>query len=454
MKPQGRLSRLVVAAYSAPTFAEQIMLGPIFGILPALYAQHTRATLQVTGFIFMISRVLDSFLDPAVGYLSDITKSAFGPRKPWMLAGAITCVASVLLFYQPPSTAGGLYFFVWCTLLLVGWTTLVIPYNAWSVELTGDYEERSRLFAWRNTLGGIGGLVFALSPVITEPLTGHTEFTPKVMTLIAWALAVILPATTLMALLFVPRGESRAVEKPSLKALIPALRANRLIWLFVGITLVAGFGQGIATSLSFLYISSYLGLGAYISLFGAVSLCVTVGSIPIWLDIVRRFGKHLPWAIACFAQAFVAPILIFLPHGKASLIPMAVLSAAGGFLQGVMAVAPQSILADIIDYDTLKTGVNRAGNYFAFLTFLSKATTGLAGGLGLMIVGLFGFSPAHANTPTAVGGFLGTIAVAPAVLGFISGFLVRMYPIDERRQRVIQKRIAQRAERALRLASG
>lgn len=443
-----RLSRTVLAAYSAPTFAEQIMLAPVWGILPALYAQHTLATLEITGFVFLIARLFDALLDPVVGYLSDITKSRYGPRKPWILAGALTSAVSVLFFYDPPANAGGFYFFGWCMTLFVGWTMLVIPYNAWAVELTGNYQERAKLFGWRNALGGLGGLLFILSPVILRTWTGNTEFSFDVMLVLAWALVFILPISVAIALAVVPPGETVATERPSLKSLLPALRRNRVMWLFVTITLLGGLGQGVFVALQFLFISTYLGLGAHISLIGAAQFAVHIASIPVWLAVVRRVGKHKPWAVSNFVLALTAPLLIFLPHGEAALIPMIAISVLAGFMGAVNAVSPQSMLADIIDYDTLKTGVNRAGNYFAFLTFLSKATTGVGGGLGLILVGLFGFTPGIQNTHAAEIGFLATVAIGPAILGGLNGFLILMYPLDERRQGIIRRRIEQRAARA------
>lgn len=453
MTTQPRLSRSVLAAYSAPTFAEQIMLQPIFGILPALYAQHTLATLQITGVIFMIARIFDAILDPVVGYLSDVTKSPWGPRKPWILAGAVVSAVGVLYFYDPPATADGEYFFIWCMVLFVGWTFLMVPYNAWAVELTGNYQERARLFGWRNTLGGLGGLAFILSPVALQYWTGNTEFTLEVMRILALGLCFILPVSVAIAISVVPQGESVATERPSLRGLLPALRKNRVMWLYVCITLLGGIGQGVFISLQFLYISSYLGIGAHISLLGVAQFATHIIAIPLWVWAVRWVGKHRPWAVTNLILALMAPVLIFLPHGEAALVPMLVISAIAGVLGATQAVSPQSMLADIIDYDTLKTGVNRAGNYFAFLTFLSKATTGFGGGIGLILVGLFGFVPGAQNTPLAETAFLATIAIGPAILGVVTAFLIFSYPLDERRQKIIRKRIEQRAERAARAAA-
>jgi len=424
------------------------MLGPIFGILPALYAANTKVSLETIGFVFVFARLFDAVSDPVVGYFSDITRSRYGPRKPWIAVGAILSALSVLFFFAPSSNAGGSYFLFWCMSLFVGWTCLMIPYNAWAVELSGDYHGRASLFAWRNFFGGAGGLLFVSSPVLLHYWTGSTEFTFEVLWYLACLIAVIMPLSVGVAVYVVPKGRSVAIERPSLKGLVDSLRRNRVMWLFIGATLSSGLSQGAFISLQFIYISSYLELGEYISLFGVAQMGTYIVSIPIWLRAVKRFGKHLPWAYSSFVMALFAPVLIILPVGEASLIPMVIISLVAGFFNATHAVSPQAILADIIDYDTLKTGVNRAGNYFAFLTFLSKATTGLGSGLGLAIVGLLGFSPGAENDATAVWGLLAIIAIGPAVMGMITGFLILKYPLNEHKQNIIRKRIERRAERA------
>lgn len=453
MTAQTRLPRRTLCAFAAPTFGEQIMLAPIFGILPALYAENTLVSLQMIGVMFMIARIFDAFSDPAIGYLSDITKSRFGQRKPWILAGAVVAAISVLFLYQPPPNANATYFFVACMAYFLGWTMLMIPYNAWSVELSGNYFERARLFGWRNAFGGFGGLLFTLSPLLLVNFTGTTEFTLDTMSILAWFLVIVLPGTALIAVLVVPRGTKVSTDIASLKTLWPALKKNRVMWLFITITLFAGLGQGIFVSLQFLYISAYLGLGASIAIIGSSQFVAHLLAIPMWLAIVRRFGKHKPWAASNFILAVMAPFLILVPQGQEGLLPLIAISVLAGVMSAVNAVSPQSMLADIIDYDTLKTGADRAGSYFAFLTFLSKATAGLGGGLGLMIVGLFGFVPGAENTPFAETVFLGMIAVGPALLGGFTGFLILTYPLNERRQKIIRERIVQRSQRLAMAAS-
>ena len=48
------------------------------------------------------------------------------------------------------------------------------------------------------------------------------------------------------------------------------------------------------------------------------------------------------------------------------------------------AVLPAAILADVIDYGTLKSGVVRTGSYFAFYQLTTKVAMAIGSGLGFM----------------------------------------------------------------------
>jgi Na+/melibiose symporter-like transporter len=452
MTAKGFRTRTCVA-FGAPGFTEQLMIAPVWGILPALYAEHRAASLAAIGTVFMIARLFDAVSDPVIGYLSDITRSRFGPRKPWIAGGGLVSMIAIPFLYIPPQDAGTVYFFAWTSVLFVGWTMMVIPYNAWTTELTGDYQERARLFAYRNGILYTGALISSLAPILLFPLTGNTEFSLEFFRYLALALLVLIPVSIGIALYNVPQGESMAIERPTLRGIPQALRRNRVMWLFVAVSFLGALAQGMAGALEFLWMSNYLQLGPYVPLLFSLGVAISLGSIPLWYKLVERFGKHLPWAISSLVFALVSPLVFFVSPGLDSLPVLLFLITVWGFVKATSAVAAQSMLADIIDFDTLKTGVNRAGNYFSLLTLLSKGCLALGAGLGLALVGFFGYDPSTVNDDDAVFAFLAVFCLVPAVLMAINGLLILRYPLNERRQGIVRKRIEQLAERAQRASA-
>lgn len=444
-----RLSTTTCLAYGAPTFAERILIAPVLGILPALYAAHTGMPLALLGTIFLASRLIDAFTDPLIGYLSDITRSRFGARKPWIACGTLVLALATLFLYTPSPSSNAFYFGFWSVGFFLGWTMLVIPYNAWATEITGDYFERSRLFAYRNWIGSAGGLLFAASPYFLSHWTGSTEYSLELLRVVALVMIVVLPISTAIALYKAPTGAGLATEQPSLRGLADAMKNNRVMWLFLSVTLIGAVGQGTYGALEFLYISNQLQLGTYYYQLAIVQGVVGLAAISFCLKLVALIGKHVLWSGACFLLAVFLPGHFLLQPGESALPFLFAYATVLGLTNAVAAVSPQSMLADVIDYDNLKTGVNRAGNYFALLTLLSKASLAIGSGFGMIAIGLFGYDLNQENSTESIRGLLLVFALFPTLCFLANGFLLLKYPLDERRQRIIHKRIEQRAERIL-----
>jgi len=102
----------------------------------------------------------------------------------------------------------------------------------------------------------------------------------------------------------------------------------------------------------------------------------------------------------------------------------------------------------VIDYDILKTRVNRSANYFAASTLISKLNAALGSGIGFIILGAFGYSVAGSNSDAANMGIIFTTLVLPAIFLTLAGVMLWFFPIDHRRQSIIRRRIEARAQRA------
>src|SRR5438552_6249364 len=100
-----------------------------------------------------VSIVVDAVMDPAIGFISDNTRSRWGRRHPYMLLSAIPTAAALGLIFSVPAslTGGALFAYVLAILLLlrVGMSAFTLPYAALGAELTNNYTERSTVVAYR-----------------------------------------------------------------------------------------------------------------------------------------------------------------------------------------------------------------------------------------------------------------------------------------------------------------
>jgi glycoside/pentoside/hexuronide:cation symporter, GPH family len=314
------------------------------------------------------------------------------------------------------------------------------------MELSRDYGERARIFTYVGVAQGIGAILFAAAPFL--PFFRTTGLGPQAISAIGWTVAISLPSVYAFMLVVVPQGAVLHSERPSLRKLFGALRANRLLWRFLAAYMVGGTAQTIVLACFYFFMDAYLKLG---SKFPVALLVVYLGGmagIPLWLAVIRRFGKHRAWAAGWGSLAVTGIALALLPPGAASLLPLLAIVAVYGAASAIDLVAPLALLGDIVDYDQWKTRVNRAGNYNALAVLLQKGNIALGGAIAFFALDWVGFDVRTTEHSAASStAFLLIFAALPAVLFFASSWIVWRFPLDRRRHELIRRRLAQRSAR-------
>lgn len=448
MKPgqETKLSTIKLIAYAAPVFPLSMMLGPVGNFLPLFYAKYTAISLTSIGLALLLGRLVDAFTDQIVGYLSDMTRSRFGRRKPWLVAGTLVCMASSFFLYMPSAESGFAYFFVSLLVLYLGWTMVSVPHLAWGAELTRNYNERAKISSFIAVLQPLG---FALVLSLTFlPFLKSTELTPEVVAIMGLAMVAVLPLTVGASVAMVPAGIAAPHENPSLGELYRSVRFNRPFWRFMAFNILAYIGLGMMSSLIPIYMDFALGLGASISLAFIVNMVVMGASVPLWLRVVYRVGKHRALAISSALSIVILPTILLIKPGSGALLPFLLWMVALGAAGGTNAISVNAIMGDIVDYDTLRTRGNRAGNYYAFMGFLTKASGALGGGFAFLLLSLFGFdAKATSQSELALFGLKFSMAGLPLVLSVLAIALVFRFPLDARRHAIIKRRLEQREAR-------
>jgi len=201
----------------------------------------------------------------------------------------------------------------------------------------------------------------------------------------------------------------------------------------------------------FMFVDTYLCAGdkyPFLMISGSI---ISIMVMPLWLKLIKRFSKHQTWAIATLIGAAVILCQIFLKPGTQVFIPLLLIYSIYTATYSCSIVASMSMLGDTIDYDMLKTGVNRGGQYFSFLALIMKATIAFGGGAAFYLLSLFNYDPkvmVHDNA-SAFGMKL-TCILLPPFFYIIGATLIWFFPITKKRQRIIKKRIESRAERVKR----
>jgi GPH family glycoside/pentoside/hexuronide:cation symporter len=443
----GNLTRRL--AYAGVYVPFSILHAPALAVLPALYSRYAHLHLVFIGMVLALARIVDCAIDPVIGFASDRTQSRFGRRKPWIVAGAVVCSVAAYFLFRPSAATGAVYFALWYFILYVGWTLAEIPHTAWINEISPEYDERSRLAAYRATAGFVGMLLFQLC--VFMPWFPTTTITPAVTAFASWVVIGLMPVTVIWALRSVRDTGGPVADRSSILSVLRGVKGNRPFWILIASSACSGMAFGMVGALFFFYLQDYLGIGDKFAHIQIVALLTGIVGISCWLKVMLRIGKHRALAICCASTLLTLLGMAFVRPGPNAFPIVFSLFAVSAFAGAGFETAGWSMMADVVDYGTLKTGERRAGNYYAVMSFVAKISLAAGGGIALIIAGLFGFSGEHANGPAAMRGFFLAFIVIPIVLHGLASLCAYRFPLDTRRQGIVRRRIQSR--HAVRLAS-
>lgn len=417
----------------------------VIGFLPYYYRLYLGFDYATAGLLVLLTRLWDVVTDPAVGILSDRTRTRLGRRRPWLLAALpVLLVGLWQVFYAEPGVTA-LAIGLWTMLLFLGWTMVVLPLNAWGAELSPDYHMRARISAVREALA-LAGTVLALV-ILARAVESGGAAVGAAFEQLGLGLAVAFALTIALAVLFVPEAEAPQQNDVATKWWdLRALGANRPLRQLSAAFLLNGIANGLPPILFLYYVQSVLGSGedaaALILLY---FLCGILG-VPLWTWLGRRLGKHGAWRLAMTAAAFCFLPAGFLGPGDME-IYLAVVVATGLCL-GADFFLPPAIAADVADQDEVYSGRARAGLFYALLGMLYKASWALAGAAGLFALALTGFdeSLGRENSPLALAGVSTMYALVPAAFKLTAVLVMRNFALDEAAHRSLRQRLAERGE--------
>ncbi|MFO7999399.1 MAG: MFS transporter, partial [Bacteroidales bacterium] len=399
---------------------------------------------------------------------TDNTKSRFGRRRPYIFVGAILSGSLFAILWQLNPENSQMYNF-WYFLILslvyiMGNTIFSTPLIGLGYEMTPDYNERTRLMGFSQTIGQIAWMVVPWFWVlIANPnLFESQAIGVRRLSIIVGGICLLLG---LLPALFCREVDQKALSNrddltvknlaKNLKSLIrnmglifkniPFVRLCGATFLvFNGYQMVASFSYFIIVF--YMFRGDYGAAGTWPAWFSTVSaLCTAFLIIPIITRMANKWGKRNAFIIATIISIVgyglkwwgfnpENPWLIFMP------VPFMVFGIGGLF------TLMMSMTADVCDLDELNNGMPRKeGTFGAIYWWMVKLGQGLALVLGGLVLKLVGFdqnaSIQAAETLTRLR--LADIMV-PAFTAGLAILVMWKYDLTEKRAREIKNELVRR----------
>lgn len=336
--------------------------------------------ITVIGGITALGRVFDAFTDPMIASLSDRCTSKNGRRIPFLKWASLPlALATVLVFWSPvneKSWINAVFLLVMVLAYYLFITAYCTPYNALISELGHTQQERLNISTAISFTFIAGTAVAYLAPAIWGifvPALGRVgaiRLTFTVMAAVAW-LCMLVPVFCIREKEYV---NTVPVQESAFHSLAATFR-NGEFRKFVGSDIFYWIALTMfQTGLPF-FVTSLLKLPETMTTLYFVGM--TALSVLFYLPVNKltpKFGKKrmLLFAFVMFSTAFFYTGFM----GKIPFLSAAVqgfvLMVFAALPMAIFGILPQAMVADIAESDSVTTGSNREGMFFAARTFAFK----------------------------------------------------------------------------------
>ncbi|WP_243878610.1 MFS transporter [Winogradskyella pelagia] len=422
----------------------------------------------LAGLLGGLPRIFDAITDPIMGFISDNTVSKWGRRRPYIFVGAI--LSGVLFAVLWQLDAGNSqnynfwYFLIFSLLFLVGNTMFATPLVGLGYEMTSDYNERTRLMAFSQTIGQIAWMIVPWFWVLIadEDLFATQAIGVRQLSLMVGGVCIIfgiLPAIFCRGL---DAGNMENRKEISLKSLgtnlkelfrgIVEVSKSRPFMKLCGATFLVFNGFQLVASFSFFIIVYYMfngdfaAAGNWPAWFSTITAVITAFAvIPIISKLADRYGKRSAFIISTVISiiGYILkwwgfdpgnPWLMFMP------IPFMAFGLGGLF------TLMMSMTADVCDLDELENGMPRKeGTFGAIYWWMVKMGQALALVLQGFVLKMVGFiSDAPTQTVETMTNLRIADIVIPVLTAGIAIIVMWKYSLSEERAREIKAELVER----------
>jgi GPH family glycoside/pentoside/hexuronide:cation symporter len=400
--------------------------------------------------ILMSLRLWDAMMDPITGWISDNYRSKWGRRRPFIFVGAILSGILYPIIWWFPTDLSQVQIMFWVIgfgiLFYTAFALWAMPYQSMLMEMTPDYNERTRVAEYRSyfqtAAGFLNGWMWWLSMLPVFFINGAAS-PVNGMRYLSLIIAVLILVLGVLPAIFVKERyyESDLVQnqkKIKLSDSIKETFSNRPFLILCALTVFFLLGTSIFDSYG-RYVGTYYVLGgdwnegAKFAGYGTfIYMAFSFMFIPLFRRLSEQVGKPkvLMLSMALVIIAVSTTWWTFTPSNPWLMLSNTALIGAG--YAGLWLMIP-SMQVDVVDYDEMKTGERREGAYAAIFSWVLKFSFVIGFLISGPLIEWTGFD-ANLNNNQLPGVYTNMrigYLVIPIVALILAMLLLRIFPITK-----------------------
>lgn len=337
----------------------------------------------LAGTVVLLSKIWDAVSDPIMGSISDNTRGRYGRRRPYMLAGFfLVIIAFTMLWYAPNfSSQEAKFAFVAISYMFFSTvsTIVMVPYTAFSSEISQDVKERGRVNGSRLFFSQVASLIGAVLPMVIVGL-----FPEKTGYLMMGLIFGVFFAVPFLGIFLWCRERTPIPEEKyrfSLKRTLSPFKI-RTYRSLISIYLLAFFVMDVVSAVFAYYMTYYIGRGDLLEMVLGTMLLTQIAALAFVVLLAEKIGKPKTFILGAVVFILGSFALGFYNTDWHISAIFVIAAVVGLGLIGCI-VMPWVMFPDVTDISELAFGERRSGAFAGFMTFMRKFSSAI----GIWIVG-------------------------------------------------------------------
>lgn len=331
----------------------------------------------LAGTVILLSKIWDALSDPIMGSISDNTRSRYGRRRPYMLAGFFLIIIAFTMLWYAPGFDSNTAKFVFVAFSYIFFSTVstivMVPYTAFSSEISQDVKERGRVNGARLFFSQTASLIGAVLPMVIVGL--FPEKTGYVMMGFIFGLFYAVPFLGIFLWCRERTPFSKEISRFSLKKTLSPFKI-RTYRSLIAIYLLAFFVMDVVSAVFTYYMTYFIGREDLLELVLGTMLITQIAALPFAIMLAEKIGKPKTFIIGAVVFILGSFALGFYntswPIGA-----IFVIAAVVGLGLIACIVMPWVMFPDVTDVSVLAFGDRRSGAFAGFMTFLRKFSSAI-----------------------------------------------------------------------------
>ncbi|NIF34592.1 MFS transporter [Enterobacter sp. Cy-643] len=441
-----KLSIVEKVGFGAGDMAINVVIVAMQLLLAYFYTDIYGLKAADVGVLLIVVRMIDAFIDPAMGMLTDKISTRWGRYRPWLIWFAAPFGFAVYLMFITPDvayTAKLAWAYFTYILMTVVYTAITIPYISLIGVISNDPVERLSANGYRFVMTKIAAfLVTIVVPMLAVWLGQGSKAHGYQLSMGLMGLM----GTLLFVFCFLTTRERSEPELPSLgiKQQFATLLRNDQ-WLILGVVIMLLMcGYVIRGSVAAYYAKYYLGGGdALISPFLTTGVVASILAMVVTTWVTKFWDKIKMFRytqLITFALSFA----MYFSVGQQNLVLAFIFYFLINFFCDMQMPVFWSSIAEAVDYGEKKTGLRVSGLAFGGILFFQKFGMGIAGGVLGFLLSHFGYQADVQQSARSLVGIALMMTMIPSLFHLAVGLLMKKYLINNHYYRDIQADLAHR----------